>query len=81
MSLLKRLRKIDQRTKSAVHGWVREHETQLKLSKIPTCIISICILFFRKDEIFDIFDKTKCKLSLDKKTISKLGRLSHLVME
>ena len=65
MSLLKKLSKVDKRTKYAVYGWMRESEKELKLVIIPDIIVVTSILYFRKSEIFDIFDAEKVKLSKD----------------
>ena len=71
MALFQQLSKIDNRTKYAVHGWIREVETSLQLTHIPMMINSMCILFFRDDEIFDIIGKN-VRLSSNKKCITKL---------
>ena len=61
MSLLRKLSSIDNRTKYSVNGWI--HESKM--------IGSMCILFFRDDEIFDIIGKN-VKASSNKKCITKL---------
>ena len=50
---LKRLSKIDTKTRYTVHGWVRNMEKKLKLAEIPTMLISICILFYEDNDRFD----------------------------
>ena len=71
MALFKQLSKIDDRTKYSVYGWIREAERSLHLTHIPMMINSICILFYRDDEIFDIIGKN-VKVSSNKKCITKL---------
>ena len=71
MSLYKQISQIDKRTKSTVNGLVREMEKELKLNHIPNMINSMCILFFRDDEIFDIIGRD-VKVSENKKIITKL---------
>eukprot|EP01084_Bolivina_argentea_P299263 515826_1 len=68
---LKRLCKIDKRTKYVVCGWIRNNEKLLKLCHIPLLISSICILYFRDDEIF-VKIGTKVKLSNNNKCIEKI---------
>eukprot|EP01084_Bolivina_argentea_P297692 512906_1 len=70
---LKLLSKIDKRTKYVVFGWIRNNEKTLQLSHIPVMISSICILYFRDDEIFAITG-TKVKLSNNKKCIEKIKK-------
>eukprot|EP01084_Bolivina_argentea_P033899 62685_1 len=69
---LNKLSKIDKRTKYAVCGWIRNKEKSFKLN-IPLLISSICILYFRDDEIFAIIG-TKVKLSNNKKCIEKIKK-------
>ena len=57
MSSLKQLSKIDKRTKYAVYGWVRAKERSLQLQNIANMIAAICILFFKKDEMFKDVDQ------------------------
>ena len=71
MATLKLLSKIDERTKDAVRGWFREHEKMLKLRNVPMMISAICILYFRKDEIFDSFNDKYLELSKNKKCVSR----------
>ena len=70
-SFLKKLSKIDTRTKYGVYGWIRQAEQELQLRHVPLMISSICILYYHKDEIFDIVSKD-VKLSMDGKSITKL---------
>ena len=72
-TVLKKLSKIDDKTKFGVYGWIRKAEEELKLQHIPVMISSICILYFHKDEIFDIVGKD-IKLSKDRKCIIKLSK-------
>ena len=53
-SWLKKLSKIDDRTKLAVYGWVSNEERLLHLNHIPIMISSICVLYFYDDEIFEV---------------------------
>ena len=69
-SFLKKLSKIDSRTKYSVYGWIREMEKRLDIQHVPLMITSICILYYHQDEIFDIVGDG-FKLSLDKKCITK----------
>ncbi len=71
-SCFKLLSKIDQTTKYVVYGWIREAEVELKLVHIPMMISSICILYYRDDEIFDITGDD-IKLSQNKKCITEIG--------
>ena len=75
MSSLKQLSKIDTRTKYAVYGWVRASERNLQLENVPNMITAICILFFRRDEIFKDIDeeyKESIQLSANKKCVTRL---------
>ena len=67
---LRLLKKIDERTKLSVHGWIRNKEKTLTLSNIPSMINAICILYFRDDEIFNAINKDM-KLSENQKKITK----------
>ena len=80
MSSLKQLSKIDKRTKYAVYGWVRAAERTLPLQNVPNMITAICILFFRKDEMFkdvDQRDKESIQLSANKKCVTRLKDAEH----
>lgn len=66
----KLLRKIDQRTKYSVYGWIRDKEKILKLGNVPSMIKSICILYFRKEEIFDVISYKGIQLSENGKSIT-----------
>lgn len=66
----KQLAKIDNRTKFAVHGWIRQQEKFLKMN-VPSTITEICILYYRSDEIVSIIGD-KAKLSENKKTITAI---------
>lgn len=68
-SLIKKLSKIDIKTKYGVYGWVRNAEKELKLSNIPLLVSSICILYYHEEEIFARCGKT-VTLSADKKHIT-----------
>ena len=48
----KQLSKIDSRTKDTVNGWIRNEETLLKLSNIPSIIKAMSILYYREFEVF-----------------------------
>ena len=70
-SSLKLLSQTDNRTKYAVYGWIRQAEKELQIGNIPTKEIgSICILYYRADEIFDSVG-SEVILSEDKRTITK----------
>ena len=73
-SSLKELSKIDNWTKYAVYGWIRKMETSLLSQNMPNMIIVLCILFFRRDEIFQVFDEKEIQLSSNKKCITKINR-------
>ena len=47
MAFLKKLSKINKKTKLIVHCWIRDHERTLKLHNTPEVIITIVILFYR----------------------------------
>ena len=68
----KQLKRIDDRTKLSVHGWIREHEKMLKIKHIPSMINAVCILYIRDDEIFAIVGKGGIKVSENKKRITKI---------
>ena len=74
MSLFKKLSLVDERTKLAVYGWMREVQETLRIRATPDMIIAICILFFKSDEIFEIFDTESIELSSDQKSIKKLKK-------
>lgn len=81
VSFFKLLSKVDNRSRYAVHGWIRnvEHKLQInyipnKLSSIPCMVSSICILYFRDDETFDTTSHSVI-LSSDHKSITK--RANH----
>ena len=75
-SFLKKLSKVDEKTKMAVHGWFRQQEKSLKLSNVPLMIISICILYLYEDEIFDIIGNN-VEISNDRKTIKKISNTNY----
>ena len=64
----KQLKNIGKRTKYTVYGWIRNKEKELP--NIPCMVTSICILYFRKDEIFEIVAQG-FKLSDNKKCIKR----------
>ena len=68
MSSLKKLSKINQRTKYAVYGWIRKAEQELNFNNIPMLISCICILYFSEEDIFEILQQ-EMKLSNNKKII------------
>ena len=70
-SVLKRLSKIDNKTKYGVYGWIRKAEQELQLSHIPSSISDICILYYYQDEIFHIVSK-QVKVSEDGRSITKI---------
>ena len=72
MAFLKKLSKIDDKTKYGVYGWIRKAEQELQLRHIPLMISSICILYYHEDDMFDIVSK-HIKLSNDRKVITKLS--------
>ena len=49
----KQLKKVDIKTKYAVHGWIRRKQEMLKVGNIPAIVNAICILYFRDFEQFD----------------------------
>ena len=53
MASLKRLSKINEQTKYAVFGWVREAERELSLAQIPTMLVSVCLLYYDHGEHFE----------------------------
>ena len=65
MSSLKLLSKVDGKTKDTVYGWIREAEKESQIGHIPMMLSSICILYYRDDEIFDA--STHCNRSNDNK--------------
>ena len=69
--MLKRLSKIDEKTKYGVYGWIREAEESLQLGHVPLMISSICILYFH--EIFDAIGKYM-KLSQGNKCITNASK-------
>ena len=69
-SFVKQLKKVDDRTKYGVYGWVRKAEQELKLQHVPMMISSIIILYFRDDEIFHVIGDD-LQLSGNKKIITK----------
>ena len=69
----KQLNQIDERTKLAVHGWIRNKEKILNLANVPGMINAMCILYFRDDEIFDIVGLNHIQLSKDRKMITKIS--------
>ena len=71
-SWLKQLSKIDIRTKHTVHGWIRKAEQELQIGYIPNMIRSICIIYIRDDDIFEV-TSDKIKLSKHNKMITKIG--------
>ena len=71
-SLLKKLSKIDNKTKYVVYGWIRRAEDKLELGHIPMMISSICILYYHQDEIFHIVSKN-VKVSKDRKSLIKVN--------
>ena len=56
-SMLKQLSKVSIHTKYSVYGWVREAETELRMGDIPLMIQTICILYYRDDDVFDKIDE------------------------
>ncbi len=71
-SFLKLLSKVDTKTKATVYGWIREAEISLQIAQIPMMLSSICILYYRDEEIFDTIAK-HTKLSQNKKCVTKIG--------
>ena len=53
-SWLKKVSKIDDKTKLTVYGWMRQKQNSFNLSHVPMLITSMCILYFHDDEIFEI---------------------------
>ena len=72
LALLNQLTKIDDRTKHAVYGWIREKQQSLNLNNIPNMITAICILFFRKDERFEVVDDERLQFSSNLKRVTRL---------
>ena len=75
-SLLKRISKVDTKTKYGIYGWIRRAEQELQLIHIPMLISSICILFYHEEEFFDIVSK-KVKKSIDGKCITTMKSSKH----
>ena len=75
-SLLKRLSKIDDRTKDAVNGWIRKQRQSLNLCDVPMMLCSICILYYHNDEIFEMIAKSVI-LSKNKKCITKIKNVCY----
>ena len=71
MFALKDSKKVNQRTRYIVHGWIRNEENALKFGNVPAIIVASCILYYRNDEIFDIVGNGM-KLSANKKVITKV---------
>ena len=71
-AFLKKLSKIDERTKYGVYGWMRQAEKELQLGYIPLMIQSICLLYFYEEQMFDIIGKD-IKVSKNKKCITKIN--------
>ena len=69
-SWLKQLSKVDNRTKHSVYGWIREAESELNIGYVPHMIRSICVLYFRDDEIFGSVSE-KDSLCSNQKTMTK----------
>ena len=69
----KQLKKIDKRTQYSVYGWIRNQEKTLRLRNVPSMISSVCILYFRDDEIFDVIGDD-IKLSENKKSVTKIEK-------
>ena len=76
----KQLNKVDKRTKYSVYGWIRNNEKSLKLSNVPSMITSICVLYFRDEEIFDVISK-ETELSGNKKMITKISEIIMKICE
>ena len=75
-SCFKQLSNIDDRTKHCVNGWIREAEREISVGYIPHMIRSICILYFRDDEIFAVVVNEKITtLSKNKKIATVTKRL------
>ena len=72
-SFLKKLSKIDNKTKYGVYGWIMKAEKELQLIHIPVMISSICILYYHEDEIFGNVSK-ETKISKDGKCITKMSK-------
>ena len=69
MSLSKILSNTDEDTQYTVYGWVRNQEKILKLTNVPVMISSICIMYYRKEEIFEIAAE-HIKVSKNKRIIT-----------
>ena len=71
-SFLKKLSKIDDKTKYGVYGWIRKAEQELRCRHIPLMISNICVLYYYPDEIFQIVSKS-VKISDDGKSVIKIA--------
>ena len=73
-SSLKLLSKIDRRTKCGVSGWIRETEQELNMRHTPMIIVSMCILFYREDDLFNCshLTPTDFVLSPNQKLVTNL---------
>ena len=69
-SLIKQFKKVTDRTKYGVFGWIRRAEKELRLQHIPSMITSIIIVYFGDDDKFDIIGDDM-KLSPNKKLLTK----------
>ena len=72
MSLSKILSNTDQNTQYSVYGWVRMQEKTLNLGHIPVMISAICIMYYRKDDIFEIA-ASGMKISSNGRIITRIG--------
>ena len=68
-----RLAKINDKTKYAVHGWLRKNQQLLQLPNIPNMITAIAVLFYAQHEIFEFYDRTNIELSRNKNSITALA--------
>ena len=73
MSLSKILSNTDQNTQYAVYGWIRIHEKALNVGHIPVMISAICIMYYRKDDIFEIA-ASGIKILSNGRIITRIGK-------
>ena len=66
------LSNVGAKTKHCVSGWIRESEHKYDLPFIPLLIQSLCILYFREDEVFEIISDDVIP-SEDGKRITKMN--------
>ena len=69
MASLSKLKAIDQTSKDAVFGYIKQFEKSLILNNIPMAVYYLCLAYYYFAEYFDKFREDCFKLSDDKWTI------------